>query len=284
MAFHVFLINLPQFCHLTRIKRYNCTQLYTKCFIAKICLKLRQTSLAVLSDKVYGINKSNENNWESTMAGAFTKLMAAITPRSDNYFVLFNKLADCAVRGSKVLAMMTALRGDADKFEEHFAKIREIESEADTYTKEILLSLHKTFITPFDRREIRELAMALDDIIDFMEDIPQSAKIYGHSSFTPEMVALAQILLRASEKVQVAVNMLSDMKNAEQIMRTCEEINRIEGEGDHVMRAGMQRLFSEESDARTIIRSKELYDLFEESIDSCQDVSDVIHGVVLERI
>ena len=57
-----------------------------------------------------------------------------------------------------------------------------------------------TFITPFDRREIRELAMALDDIIDFMEDIPQSSKIYGHSSFTPEMVALGQILLRAAEK------------------------------------------------------------------------------------
>lgn len=216
-------------------------------------------------------------------SGIFTRLMSAITPHSDNYFVLFNSLADCAVRCSKVLAMMTAV-SDADKFEEYFAEIRKIESEADEYTKEILLSLHKTFITPFDRREIRELAMALDDIIDYMEDIPQSAKIYGRSSFTPEMVALAQILLRASEKVRETVHMLSDMKNAERILRTCEEINMIEGEGDHVMRAGMQRLFAEESDARALIRSRELYDLFEEAIDSCQDVSDVIHGVVLERI
>lgn len=218
------------------------------------------------------------------MSGSiFSRLMSAITPHSDNYFVLFNKLADCAVRGSKVLAMMTAV-SDMEKFEQYFAEIRTIESEADEYTKEILLSLHKTFITPFDRREIRELAMALDDIIDYMEDIPQSAKIYGHSSFTPEMVALAQILLRASEKVRDTVHMLSDMKNSERIMRTCEEINSIEGEGDHVMRAGMQRLFAEESDARTLIRSSQLYDLFEEAIDSCQDVSDVIHGVVLERI
>jgi predicted phosphate transport protein (TIGR00153 family) len=219
--------------------------------------------------------------------GVFSRLMSAITPHSDNYFVLFNKLADCAVRCSKVLAMMTAVN-DAEKFEQYFAEIRTIESEADDYTKEILLSLHKTFITPFDRREIRELAMALDDIIDYMEDIPQSVKIYGQAnstpSFTPEMVALAQILLRASEKVRDTVHMLSDMKNAVQIMHTCEEINSIEGEGDHVMRAGMQRLFAEESDARTLIRSSELYDLFEEAIDSCQDVSDVIHGVVLERI
>lgn len=215
--------------------------------------------------------------------GTFSRLMATVTPRSDNYFVLFNNLADCVVKGSKVLAMMSAVN-DAEKFEEHFAELRKIESEADEYTKEILLSLHKTFITPFDRREIRELAMALDDIIDYMEDIPQSAKIYGHSNFTPEMVALGQILLRASEKVRDAVNMLSDMKNAERILRTCEEISSIEGEADHVMRAGMHRLFAEESDARTLIRSKELYDLFEEAVDSCEDVADVIHGVVLERI
>lgn len=215
--------------------------------------------------------------------GIFNRIMSVITPRSDNYFTLFNNLADCAVRAAKVLAMMTAV-SDKDKFEEYFADIRKIESEADEYTKEILLSLHKTYITPFDRREIRELAMGLDDIIDFMEDIPKSANIYGHSSFTPEMVALAQILLRASEKVRETVHMLSDMKNAERILRNCEEINLIEGEGDHVMRAGMKRLFEEVSDARAIIRSKELYDLFEESIDSCQDVSDVIHGVVLERI
>lgn len=171
-----------------------------------------------------------------------------------------------------------------EKFEEHFAEIRRIESQADEYTKEILISLHKTYITPFDRREIRELAMALDDIIDYMEDIPQSAKIYGHSNFTPEMVALSQILLRASEKVRDAVNMLSDMKNAESILRICGEISAIEGEADHVMRAGMHRLFAEETDARSLIRSKELYDLFEMAVDSCEDVSDVIHGVVLERI
>ena len=216
-------------------------------------------------------------------SGVFSRLMSAITPRSDNYFALFNNLAESAVTGSKVLAMMTAVN-EADKFEAHFAEIRRIESQADEYTKEILISLHKTYITPFDRREIRELAMALDDIIDYMEAIPQSAKIYGHSNFTPEMVALGQILLRASEKVRDAVVMLSDMKNAERILRTCEEISRIEGEADHVMRAGMRRLFAEESDARTLIRSKELYDLFEEAVDSCEDVADVIHGVVLERI
>lgn len=213
----------------------------------------------------------------------FTRLMTLITPKSDNYFNLFNQLAESAVRAAKILALMSAA-SEKDQFEEHFAEIRKIESQADEYTQEILLSLHKTFITPFDRREIRELAMALDDIIDFIEAIPQSAKIYGHYSFTPEMVALGQILLRATEKVRDAVEMLADMKDAARILRTCEEINTIEGEADHVMRSGMHRLFAENTDARVLISSKILYDLFEESVDSCEDVADVIHGVVLERI
>jgi uncharacterized protein Yka (UPF0111/DUF47 family) len=126
--------------------------------------------------------------------------------------------------------------------------------------------------------------MALDDIIDFMEEIPQRAKIYGHTSFTPEMAALGQIVLRAAEKVQEAVSLLSDMKNAERILRICHDINEIENEADHIMRAGMERLFAEVSDARTLIRYKELYDLFEATVDGCEDVGDVIHGVVLERI
>jgi uncharacterized protein Yka (UPF0111/DUF47 family) len=126
--------------------------------------------------------------------------------------------------------------------------------------------------------------MALDDIIDFMEEIPQRAKIYGHTNFTPEMAALGQIVLRATEKVQEAVNLLSDMKNAERILRICQDINGIENEADNIMRAGMERLFAEVTDARTLIRYKELYDLFEATVDGCEDVGDVIHGVVLERI
>jgi predicted phosphate transport protein (TIGR00153 family) len=158
------------------------------------------------------------------------------------------------------------------------------EGEADEVTRTIFLSLHKTFITPFDRWEIKDLAKALDDMIDYMEDIPQRAKLYGPGCFTPEMAALGQIALRATEKVQEAVTLLSDMRNAERIIKICQEICEIENEADRVMRAGMERLFSEVSDARTLIRSKEIYELFEAAVDRCEDAADVIHGVVLERI
>ena len=213
----------------------------------------------------------------------FGRLIALVSPNSDNYFALFNNLAACTVRGAKALAKMSSVH-DPVAFDQHFHEIRKIESEADEVTRTILLSLHKTFITPFDRSEIKDLAMALDDMIDYMEDIPQRAKLYGPGEFTPEMSALGQIAVRATEKVQEAVALLSDMNNAERILKICQEIGEIESEADRVMRAGMTRLFAEVSDARALIRSKELYELFEEAVDRCEDAADVIHGVVLERI
>jgi predicted phosphate transport protein (TIGR00153 family) len=211
------------------------------------------------------------------------RLLASISPRSDNYFVLFNDLAACTVRGAKLLAKLS-LEQDPVAFDLLFADIQKAEGEADAVTGTIFSSLHKSFITPFDRWEIKDLANALDDMIDYMEDIPQRAKLYGPGHFTPEMAALGQIMLRSAEKVQEAVALLSDMQNAEQILRICQEIGDIESEADRVMRAGMKRLFSETSDARMLIRDKELYELFEEAVDRSEDAADVIHGVVLERI
>jgi predicted phosphate transport protein (TIGR00153 family) len=213
----------------------------------------------------------------------FSKLLSKVTPRSDNYFALFNELTALTVQGAKILATMSSVQ-DPAAFNQLFVEMTKTEGQADEVTKNIFLSLHKTFITPFDRWEIKDLAMALDDMIDYMEDIPQRAALYGPGDFTPEMAALGQIALRATEKVQEAVGLLSDMKNAQRILQICQEIGVIESDADRVMRAGMTRLFAETTDARALIRAKELYELFEEAVDRCEDAADVIHGVVLERI
>lgn len=215
--------------------------------------------------------------------GLLSRLVALASPRSDDYFALFNELSACTVRGAKVLARMSSVR-DVEEFQTLFDEIKRTEGEADRVTRSIFLTMHQTFITPFDRWEIKDLAVALDDMIDYMEDIPQRAVLYGPGQFTPEMAALGQIALRATEKVQEAVALLVDMKNAQRILRICQEIGEIESDADRVMRAGMTRLFAEVPDARALIRAKELYELFEEAVDRCEDAADVIHGVVLERI
>ena len=217
------------------------------------------------------------------LAKTIGRLIAAMSPRSDNYFRLFDELTACTVRGAKLLAKMTSVR-DPVAFEQLFVDIQRAEGDADKVTSSIFITLHKSFITPFDRWEIKELAKALDDMIDYIEDIPQHAKLYGPGNFTPEMAALGQIAVRATQKVQEAVELLSDMKNADRILKICQEIGYIESEADHVMHAGMERLFSENGDARRLIRDKELYELLEEAIDRAEDAADVLHGVVLERI
>ncbi|MCC6472818.1 MAG: DUF47 domain-containing protein [Burkholderiales bacterium] len=218
------------------------------------------------------------------MSGAwFNRLLARMTPRSDDYFNLFNQLAACTVRGARALSGMTATR-DPEAFARLFREIQHTEGEADEVAKSIFLSLHKTFITPFDRTEIKDLAHALDDIIDCVEEIPQRAALYGPGEFTQEMAALGQIILRATEKIQEAVGHLCDTRNAARILQVCQEVGEIESEADRVMRAGMMRLFEQTTDARTLIRAKELYELFEEAVDRCDDAANVIHGVVLERL
>jgi len=215
--------------------------------------------------------------------GWLSRLVSLISPRNDDYFAMFNELSACTMRGARVLARMSSVRDPAE-FQQLFDEIKQTEGEADRVTGKILLSLHRTFITPFDRWEIKDLAMALDDMIDYMEDIPQRAQLYGPGEFTPEMAALGQIMLRATERVREAVELLADMKNSARILQICQEIGDIESDADRVMRAGMTRLFAETTEARTLIRAKELYELFEEAVDRCEDAADVIHGVVIERI
>jgi uncharacterized protein len=218
------------------------------------------------------------------MAGGWmSRLITLVSPSSGDYFVLFNELTACTVRGAKALAKMTSER-DAAAFQALFDEIKRTEGEADRVTGRIFESLHETFVTPFDRWEIKDLAMALDDMIDYMEDIPQRSVLYGPGEFTPEMAALGQIAVRATERIQEAVKLLADMNNAQRILQLCQEVGVIESDADRVMRAGMTRLFAEVSDARALIRAKELYELFEEAVDRCEDAADVIHGVVLERI
>lgn len=218
-----------------------------------------------------------------TFGSMINSFMAAVAPHEDGFFDLFDGHAKCLIDASRRLSVLTM--APEPEFESHFAAIREIEGKADQYARSIFLKLHKSFITPLDRSDIKDLVIALDNVVDCIEDIPMRSSMYGPGPFTKEMAALSQILLRAAERVAEAVGLLRDMGNAERIMAICEDICSIESEGDKTMRDGMTLLFSSaEADSRVLIRTKEIYELFEEAVDRCEDVADVIHGIVLGRI
>jgi uncharacterized protein Yka (UPF0111/DUF47 family) len=143
--------------------------------------------------------------------------------------------------------------------------------------------LHKTFITPLDREDIHALITRMDDIVDLTEDVAQSVYLYDLRTVTPEAAQLAEICVKCGEKVREAVSLLPKMDNADRIRQACRDIDKLESEADHVMRGAMAKLFRDEEDVRQLIKLKNIYELLETVTDRCEDVANIIEGIVVEN-
>lgn len=207
-------------------------------------------------------------------------MFGRLMPKEGRFFEFFNEHADLVVQGSRELA---ALMASGDDLERRAHNIEAIEKRADRITRSTIELLHKTFITPLDRDDIHQLITKMDDILDLIEDAAQLVYIYDIRVVTDEEKRLADICVACGEKVQAAVRLLSNMKNAAAIMKICEEIDRFESEADHVMRAAMAKLFRDEPDVRQVIKLRAVYQTLETVTDVCEDVANIIEGIVLEN-
>jgi len=200
-------------------------------------------------------------------------------PREEKFFILFEQSAALIVEGSQEFCEMLK---DMPNCESHSKKIKEIEHKADDVTHSAVDLLHKTFITPLDREDIHELIKKMDDIIDLIDGASQKMNLYEIKEATPELKALAEICLKSAHDVKKMVNSLQNMGNREEIIARCIEINRLENEADQVHRAAMAKLFREETDIRQLIKLKEIYALVESATDRCEDVANIVEGIVVE--
>ncbi|WP_293775396.1 DUF47 domain-containing protein [uncultured Oxalicibacterium sp.] len=207
-------------------------------------------------------------------------MFGRLLPKEGKFFDLFNEHAEYCVKGAKE---MVALMTNFDDLEIRVHAIEGIEKEADKVTHATLDALHKTFITPLDRDDIHQLITRMDDILDLLEDAAQTISLYDIKSTTPEAKRLAELCLACTEKVKAAVGLLHNMDNSRQILEICQEIDRLESDADHVMRAAMSKLFREEPDVRTLIKLKAIYELLETVTDRCEDVSNIIEGIIVEN-
>ena len=167
--------------------------------------------------------------------------------------------------------------------DERVRNIETYEKRADRITHQTIDQLHKTFITPLDRDDIHKLISRMDDILDLSEDVAQTISLYDIRKVTPEAKQLADICVSCATRVQTTVRMLSNMDNADGILRICDEIDQLESDADHVMRAAMAKLFRDEADVRQLIKLKAVYELLEQITDKCEDVANIIEGIVLEN-
>jgi predicted phosphate transport protein (TIGR00153 family) len=201
-------------------------------------------------------------------------------PTEGKFFDYFNQHAALCVKGAKELV---ALMTNFDDLDIRVHAIEMIEKEADKITYATIDTLHKTFITPLDRDEIHKLITRMDDILDLMEDAAQTVSLYDIKEVTPEAKRLAELCLACAEKVQAAVALLHNMDNSRQILAYCLEIDRLESDADHVMRAALSKLFREEPDVRNLIKLKAIYEILETVTDRCEDVGVIIEGIVVEN-
>ena len=211
-------------------------------------------------------------------------MFARFMPQEGKFFDLFNEHAEQIVLGSQALVALLSVLNDSDEDAAKQCEIIDaVENRADGITHETMRQLHKSFITPLDRDEIHQLITSLDDIIDLIQDIAHTVTLYDIKHITAEAVNLSELCLSCCERVRAAVALLPSMDNGPEILKICHEIDQLESAADREMRGAMSRLFREEPDVRELIKFKAVYELLEIVTDRCEDVANIIEGIVLEN-
>ncbi len=207
-------------------------------------------------------------------------MFGRLMPTEGKFFEFFIQHGELCVKGGKELV---SLMTNFDDLEHRVHAIESIEKEADKITYGALDLLHKTFITPLDRDDIHKLITRMDDILDLMEDVAQTISLYDIKQITPEAKRLAELCQSCCERVLAAVSLLHSMDNAREMLAICSEIDKLESDADHVMRAAMSKLFREEPDVRNLIKLKAIYELLETVTDRCEDVANIVEGIIVEN-
>ena len=211
---------------------------------------------------------------------------AKLLPREGNFFELFNEHGTQIVVGAHAFMRMIQNYDNLALREKHAAEVDRAEHHADRVTAEVNRMLHRTFITPIHREQIHGLINAMDDILDLLQDSSETLHLYDVRSIPEDVLRLGELSARCCERVQHAVSLLPKINEpavAEAAIKTCEEIDKLESDADRVMRSAMSRLFREQEDVRELIKLKTIYEQLESISDRCEDVANLIEGIVLEN-
>jgi predicted phosphate transport protein (TIGR00153 family) len=211
----------------------------------------------------------------------FIRFFRALMPRDERFIERFAEHSKLIVPAA--VSFRALMSGDG-RAEVHAAEIARLEDEADRITRETILAIHRTFVTPFDRSQILELITALDDTIDLMKDTGRRVIRYG-VGFTPEMQGMADCAVRATTELRDAMPLLGSIdKSAERLSAMSIAVRRIESEADDLLDRGLKALFASGESPGTKLTVEKVYDLVEAVVDRCEDVVDVIDGIVVEQV
>ena len=203
--------------------------------------------------------------------------MFRLLPTETRFFDLFRDQANKVLEGAHALREMVEHYENVD---EKARRIKQIESEGDELTHSLIDKLNRTFITPFDREDIHALASALDDVLDNIEGVASRLALFRVKSVTPEVIELVSVIVRSCVAIQAAILHLRDLKA---IPPYLIKINDLENEADFISRNTTAQLFETASDFRELIKWKELYGRLEATTDDCEDVANILEGIVVKN-
>ena len=203
--------------------------------------------------------------------------MFRILPREEKFFDLFEQQAAHIVSAARVLEVLTL---DYSTAEARAREIKDLEHAGDALTHEMVRRLNTTFVTPIDREDIYALASRLDDVLDLIDAVADRLVLYKIGKPTEGSLAMAKIIVKAGEETDRAVRCLRTLSPS--YHKHAVEVNRLENEADRLLREELAALFEHEPDPIVLIKWKELYETMEAVTDRCEDVVNVIEGIVLK--
>ena len=200
-------------------------------------------------------------------------------PKETDFFVMFEKAALNLNKGANLLVEMME---DSRSFAVKAKEIYEVEQEGDMLTHEVMRKLNKTFLTPVDREDIHALVSRLDDVLDLIWASADRTTLFKVKESTPEAVELSKNLLVTTEIITKAVSNLKNKKYS-YIQEYCIEINRLENAADKIYREALVKLFDDIKDPILVIEWKDIYEHLEDATDTCEDVANILEGIVLKH-
>lgn len=200
-----------------------------------------------------------------------------LIPREEKFYDDFLNMAEHICSAARLLDRMVASNPSVSPLKD---EIRDLEHRCDFLTHEIIQRLHRTFVTPIDREDIHALAKALDDVMDAIDESAQLLVQYKIVEVDDGARQFCRITVGATEQIRLA---LQHMEKRENVTPCVVEINRLENEADRLYEEVITRLFESTQDPIAILKWKEIFDYLEATVDSIEDVSDVIQGVVLKH-
>ena len=212
----------------------------------------------------------------------FSKLMS----HDGNFFELFNQHAGHIVSASESFLKFIEFYNDDILRAQYTQEIDRSERACDDIVKEVNRRLHKTFITPIDRDQIFSLINTMDDVADLIQNSTEAMHLYNVKQMTPEMLSMAELCNQCCIGMRNAVGTLKDISTpevAKAALKTCDEIDHLESDADRLLSTAITRLFREEIEVRELIKLQRIYELLEEVTDKCEDVANLVEGIVLEN-